>query len=146
LVARIDAIADELVADYDCSLLGSLVAGSERSFATQSGELTLRFEKFAFAPAEAKSFAPEWLEQVTASSEPRVIGPFPTRFGLHLVILTKIEPAALADGSLPPEQLAAARELALREAIELSWRADQLQRTLAEARDRRVVRLAGDLE
>ncbi|MFO7567121.1 MAG: hypothetical protein R6X02_31035 [Enhygromyxa sp.] len=145
LVARVEAVAEELVDNDDCSLLGQLVSHSERDFETDSGALTIRFERFAFAPSEVQ-FDPSWLEQVTAQPEPRLIGPFPTPFGLHVVVLTKIEPAALAEGSQPPEQLAAAREVALREAIELSWRADQLQRTLAEARDRRVVRLAAELE
>lgn len=147
LVARVAAVADELVDNPDCSLLGRIVAASERSFETASGGLTIRVEQFAFAPSEVRnSFDGAWLEQVTARPDPRLIGPFPTRFGLHLVVLTKVDPAALPDGSLPPAQLAAAREAALREVITPSWRADRLQQILTEARDRRVVRLAAELD
>lgn len=146
LVARLEAVAADLVDDTDCALLGRIMGLSARTFETPSGVLTIRFERFAFAPSEATSFDRTWLEHVTAGAEPRLIGPFATRFGLHLVVLTRVDPASLQDGSLPPQQLAAAREARLREEIELAWRADQLQRTIAEARDRRVVRLAAELE
>jgi hypothetical protein len=62
------------------------------------------------------------------------------------VVIGKIEPARLAPGSLPPAELEAARADVLRSEMEISWRAEQLQRTLAEIRDRRVVRLSPDLE
>jgi hypothetical protein len=156
-VDRVTGIAPDLLATDDCSLLGRLVGGSERSFAISElpGEtepaFTLRFEQFAFAPSVADTFDPGWVAAVTAppasgTAERRIVGPFATRFGLHLVVIGKIEPARLAPGSLPPAELQAARELALRSEIEESWRADQLQRTLAELRDRRVVRLSPDLE
>jgi plasmid stabilization system protein ParE len=146
LVARIEPIQDDLIGDQTCGAFGRIVGASEREFESQSGALVIRFEAFAFAPTEASSFDRTWVEQVTARAEPRLIGPFSTQFGLHLVMVTKIEPAALADGSLPPEQLAAAREAELRSELEEAWRADQLQRTLADARDRRVVRLAGEID
>jgi hypothetical protein len=144
LVARVQPIVDELVGDTNCSVLGRIVGASEREFETPAGALALRFEAFVFAPSEASSFDRTWVEQVTARAEPHLVGPFSTQFGLHLVMVSKIEPAKLANGSLPPEQLAAARETELRSAIEEAWRADQLQQTLADARDRRVVRLAAE--
>jgi hypothetical protein len=146
MVARVEAVADDLLGTRDCSVFGRIVGASERQLETDSGTLTIRFENFAFVPEEAAaSFDSTWLEQVTASAEPRVVGPFSTQFGLHLVVVGMIDPAKLADGSLPPQQLAAARETELRSHLEQPWRADQLQRTLAEARDRRVVRLAAEV-
>ncbi|HVH97910.1 MAG TPA: hypothetical protein VM869_04345 [Enhygromyxa sp.] len=147
LVARVKAVADDLFGSQDCGVLGRIVGASERKLDTDSGALTIRFEAFAMVPDQAEqSFDAVWLEQVTARREPHVVGPFATQFGLHLVVVSSIEPAKLADGSLPPEQLAAAREAELRGHIEEAWRADQLQRTLAEARERRVVRVATELE
>lgn len=147
-VERLNHVAPDVLASEDCSLLGRLVGGSEREFQTPAGAISMRFEQFAFAPSEAENLDAEWVAAVTAPSqtERRIIGPFPTRFGLHLVVVTKIEPARLANGSLPPAELQAAREEALRVEIEQAWRADQLQQTLAEVRDRRVVRLSPELE
>jgi hypothetical protein len=152
-VERVMSVAPDLLATDDCSLLGRLVGASERTFPimqltgeTEAGAVTIRFEHFAFAPSEAQSFDPGWVAEVTADGSKRIIGPFATRFGLHLVIVGKIEPAQLADGSLPPAELQAAREQLLRSEIEQAWRADQLQQTLANIRDRRVVRLSPELE
>lgn len=145
-VERVMSIAPDLLATDDCSLLGRLVGVSERSFESQAGAVTIRFEQFAFAPSEAETFDPGWVAEVTAGSSKRIIGPFATRFGLHLVVVGKIEPARLADGSLPPAELQAAREQVLRSEIEQAWRTDQLQQKLAEIRDRRVVRLSPELE
>jgi hypothetical protein len=149
-VQRVSSLAPELLAADGCSLLGRLTASSERTLPildeTEAGAGTLRFEQFAFAPGQAQSLDPTWVAEVGESSERRIIGPFATRFGLHLVIVGKIEPARLADGSLPPDALQAAREQALSREIEQAWRADQLQQTLAEMRERRVVRLSPELE
>lgn len=164
-VERVRSIAPDLLATDDCSLLGRLVGSSERALSitqlpaqntdpnTDVGAVTIRFEQFAFAPSEAQSFDPGWVAEVTAGVEASpgqsgrsIIGPFATRFGLHLVIVGRIEPARLADGSLPPAELQAAREQVLRSEIEQAWRTDQLQQTLAEIRDRRVVRLSPELE
>jgi hypothetical protein len=142
LVARVEAVADDLLGSQDCAVFSRIVGASERALETDSGALTIRSESFALVPEQAQSFDPVWLEQVTARAEPHLVGPFATQFGLHLVVVSNIEPAKLADGSLPPEQLAAAREAELRTSIEQAWRADQLQRTMADARDRRVVRVA----
>jgi parvulin-like peptidyl-prolyl isomerase len=146
LVARARELEPDLIRDGDCSLLGRIVGASERAFESEAGPLALRFERFAFAPSTAESFDPEWVEAVTARTEPGIVGPFATQFGLHLVVIGKIEPARLADGSLPPEELQTRREGALREEIEEAWRADRLQQTLIELGDRRVVRLAPELE
>ena len=153
-IARVDRIADDLLATDDCSLLGRLVGGSERTFETEVGAVTMRFEQFAFAPSQAENFDPEWVASVISRpdltahtvGERRIVGPFPTRFGLHLVIVGNIEPAQLEDGSMPPDELKAAREQLLRGEIEQTWRANQLMQTLAEIRDRRVVRLSPELE
>jgi hypothetical protein len=147
-VDRVDSIAPDLLAGDDCSLLGRLVGASERTFPITGDTVMIRFEQFAFAPSAVESFDPGWVAEVTAAGRAgkRMIGPFATRFGLHLVVIGKIEPARLADGSLPPAELQAARELALRSEIEQAWRADQLQQTLANIRDHRVVRLSPELE
>jgi hypothetical protein len=154
-VARVTSIEPDLLATDDCSLLGRLVEASEKTLETEAGAVTLRYEQFAFAPSEVETFDPGWVAEVMAgaarasatSGSPRsIIGPFATRFGLHLVVVGKIEPARLADGSLPPAELEAARKEALRDEIEEAWRADQLLQTLAEIRDRRVVRLSPELE
>ncbi len=146
LVARVEAVADELVANEDCSVLANIVGASKREFESDSGGLTIRYERFVFAPSEAQNFDQTWVETVTERAEPHVVGPFATQFGLHLVVVNRIEPASLPAGSMPADQLAAAREAKLRAELEQAWRADQLQRTLAEARDRRVVRLAAELD
>ncbi|PRQ04384.1 hypothetical protein ENSA5_07870 [Enhygromyxa salina] len=146
LVARVELLEPDLVADESCSVLGRIVGTSQRSFETPAGAVTLRFERFAFAPSEAESFDPAWVEAVTARPEPGVVGPFPSQFGLHLVIVSKIEPALLADESMPADELLAAREAQLREELESAWQIEQLQQALAKARDRRVVRLSPELE
>lgn len=150
LVARVMSIAPDLLATDDCSLLGRVVGSSERSLETDAGAVTIRFETFVFAPSLVDSFDPGWVAEVTTGAAKLdghgIIGPFATRFGLHLVVVGKIEPARLEDGSLPPAELQAAREQVLRGEIEQAWRADQLQQTLAEIRDRRVVRLSPELE
>lgn len=146
IVARVEAVADDLLGNQDCSLLGRIVGGSDRELETDSGVLSIRFESFALVPEQAQGLDQVWVEQVTARAEPHVVGPFATQFGLHLVVVSKIEAAKLADGSLPPEQLAAAREAELRTTIEPAWRADQLQKLLIDARERRVVRLAAEID
>jgi hypothetical protein len=153
-VARVDHIAPDLLETDDCSLLGRLVGGSEQTLETEAGAVEIRFEQFAFAPSMVDTFDAEWVAAVTAPpaagaravGERRIVGPFPTRFGLHVVVVGNIEPAQLADGSLPPAELEAAREQLLRNDIEEAWRTDQLLQTLAEIRDRRVVRLSPELE
>jgi hypothetical protein len=146
-VRRVMSLAPDLLATDDCSLLGRLVGASESTLETEAGAVAIRFEQFAFAPSVVDTFDAGWVAEVTnAGPSERIIGPFATRFGLHIVVIGKVEPARLADGSLPPAELQAAREQVLRSEIEQAWRADQLQRTLAEIRDRRVVRLAPELE
>jgi hypothetical protein len=140
IAARISALGDELLDDRECALIGRIVNASARSF----DALSVRFERFAFAPSEVTSFAPEWVEQVGARTEPGVVGPFATRFGVHLVVINAIEPALLADGSLPPDQLAAAREAELRATLLPAWRAQQLEQTLAAKRERNVVARVAD--
>jgi len=140
LVARVQRVASDLVSPDrgDCSVLERIVGASEREFEA----MVIRTERFIFAPSEAEALDRQWVEEVTTLAGPGLIGPFATRFGVHLVVVSKIEAAALADDSLAPEQLAAAREAKLRGSIEQSWRAEQLQRKLAAIRDRRIVRLA----
>jgi hypothetical protein len=146
LVARVEQLESDLLAEGGCSLLGRIVGTSERNFETEAGAVTIRFEQFAFAPSDAGSFDPQWLEVVTARPDPRIVGPFATQFGVHLVIVGSIEPAVLANGSLPDDQLLTAREAQLRSEIEQAWQADQLQQTLAEIRERRIVRLSPELD
>ncbi|WP_052556242.1 hypothetical protein [Enhygromyxa salina] len=153
LVARARRFEPDLLSEGGCAVLGRIVGTSQQRFAiepgpdsTGSGSLTLRYEHFAFAPSDAGSFDPQWVETVTAREAPGIVGPFATQFGVHLVLVASIEAAAFADGSLPEAQLRAAREAHLRGEIEQAWQADQLQQTLAKIRDRRVVRLSPELE
>ncbi|PRQ09266.1 hypothetical protein ENSA7_09570 [Enhygromyxa salina] len=151
LVARVHRVEPELVTEDGCAVLGRIVGTSEVTFAgpeqAPDASMIVRFERFAFAPSDPGNFDPQWVEAVTAGAAgPGVVGPFATGFGLHLVVVTNIEPAAFADGSLPEAQLRAAREAHLRGEIEHAWQADQLQQTLAKIRDRRVVRLSPELE
>lgn len=147
----------ELLDAGHCDLLARLADTSTREFAAidpapgetsgpEHGALRLRFEKFAFAPSESTNLDPTWVAAVTAESRPRLVGPFLSPFGLHLVLVDEIKPASLADASLPEAELRAAREAALREAIHERWRADELQRVIARARDEQVVRLAPGLD
>jgi hypothetical protein len=145
MIARVEGFGPELVGDPRCPILAAIVGGSERELETPSGPMTIRFESFGFAPELADGFDRGWLEQVTAKPEIGLVGPFATKFGQHLVIVNEIKPPVLPDGSLPADQLMAARDPVLRAEIELAWRADQLQRALGDARQRRVVRLASDL-
>lgn len=147
-VARVRQLEPDLLATEDCSLLGRQVGASERTFELTEnlGPVTMRFERFGFAPSLVDDFDAEWVATVTAVRERSIIGPFPTRFGLHLVVIGSIEPAQLADGSLPADELARAREAALRDEIQPQWQTDQLRQILAEQRDRRIVRLAPELE
>lgn len=143
LLARVERFRDDLLSDQNCELFGRMVGTSAHQFETASGEdLVLRYERFAFAPSEAASFDPAWVEIVSAHDQPTIIEPFATRFGLHLVIVGKVEDAALAEGSLPPAELDAARRARLREEIETAWRGQSLAETLTELREHHVVRLA----
>ena len=146
VVARLEALGGELETSEDeCEFVARIIGGSVQDLDTPSGAMKLRFERFAFTPA-AKGLDPGWLEQVTRRREPGLVGPFASQFGVHLVLLDLIRPASLADGSLPEAELQAAREAELRTQMRDSWRTDELQRALANARDRRVVRLATGLE
>ena len=142
LAARSRRLTAEILASDRCSLLGTLLSASQREFATAAGALRVRYERFAYAPQTVTGFDPTWLAQVDALEQPGVVGPFATRFGLHLVFVAAVEPARLPEGSLPPDELAAAREQALRAEMLTDWRADRLQATLAELRERYPVRLA----
>ena len=63
------------------------------------------------------------------------------------MIVSKTIEAQLPEGSMAdPEALREAREAVMRDEIQDSWRAGELQRRLAESRDRRVVRLSPELE
>jgi hypothetical protein len=145
-VARVDRFESDLLTEGGCAVLGRIVGTSERSFETEAGPMTIRYEQFAFAPSEATSFDPQWVEAVTARAELGVVGPFATQFGLHVVLVSTIEPGVLENGSLPDAELQTARAAHLRGEIEQAWQADQLQQTLAKIRDRRVVRLSPELE
>lgn len=153
IAARIEGIAAEIDGDR-CEILGQVVGVSERELDTPSGAMRIRFERFVFE-THATGLDPGWLTTVTESRALGVVAPrdrapshpgFPTRFGVHLVVVDEIKPSELADASLPPKQLAAAREAKLRAEIVEAWRADQLQQLLLQARDRRVVRRATGLE
>ena len=146
LARRVEQLEADLLADEECTLLGRLVGVSKRTFETDAGALTIRFERFGFAPSEPETFDPTWVEAVGAGRDPRIVGPFATRFGLHLVVVSKTIEAQLPDGSLEAAALREARENVMREEIEQGWRAGELQQTLAEIRDRRVVRLSPELE
>jgi hypothetical protein len=146
VVERVLAVADDLLSPRGCDTLAGLVGASEHDVTGESGELELRYERFAFAPSDADNFDATWVDAVTARAEPHLVMPFATQFGRHLVLVTEIRPTSLPDGSLPPDQLEAARKAELREVLEQAWRTDQLQRTLADARDRRVVRLAAEID
>lgn len=154
----------DLLAARNCDLLARLADSSVREFpaidpepgATAGPEhaaLRLRFEQFGFAPSESAGLDRGWVEAVTASPPgppgppgPRLVGPFASPFGVHLVLVADVRPASLEEGSLAPDELEAAREDALREAMHERWLAEQLQVELQRARDERVVRLAPDLE
>ncbi len=169
-VARAKRLEDELLAAGDCSLLGRLVQSSEQALALdgpshrsagedappelpesgpsgpelpESDRMTLRFEQFGFAPDVEGTLDPTWVERVRALGGTGLVGPFATRFGIHLVLVVKIEPASLADGSHPPDELARRREAFLREQIRDQWRAEQLALEVQRIRDDRVVRVAG---
>ncbi|MCA9680947.1 MAG: hypothetical protein KC457_02030 [Myxococcales bacterium] len=147
-VARVQRLEPELLGG-DCALLGRLVGASERALGDAEsplGVMALRYESFAFAPSTVQGFDPAWLEQVATLDGPGLVGPFPTNFGLHLVLVSKIEPANLADASLPEAELTAAREAQLRHELELSWRGQELMASLEDMRARRVVRMAAGLE
>jgi hypothetical protein len=147
LVERVQQFQPDLLAEGGCALFGRIAGTSEHSFETDAGPMLLRFEQFAFAPSDATSLDGDWVAAVTAHGPtPGVVGPFATQFGLHLVIISNVEPAFLANGSLPDDQLLTAREAHLRGEIERAWQADQLQQTMAEIRDRQVVRLSPELE
>ena len=109
LLDRVERFRDDLLADSSCEVFGRMVGTSEHLFESSAGQLALRYERFAFAPSEAESFDPEWVEIVSRHAEPALIEPFTTRFGLHFVIVGKVEDAQLADGSMPEAELEAAR-------------------------------------
>ncbi|EDM78289.1 hypothetical protein PPSIR1_08921 [Plesiocystis pacifica SIR-1] len=145
---RVLAVEDQL--GDDCELFGKIIGGTRRDFQPASdGELggfRIRFEKFVFAPEEVVDINAQWLEAVTAPGKAGLVGPFPTDFGEHLVLVARIDPAQLADGSAPPDELRAAREAKLREEIAASWRMGEFRATLEAIRKRRVVRFAPELE
>jgi hypothetical protein len=156
--ARARRLEADLLASGDCSMLARLMQTSQREFPAdaaqpgappsgpEAGALKLRFEQFGFAPDNADTLDRGWVETVTAEPRPRLVGPFVSPFGLHLVLVADIQPAHLEDGSLPADELQRAREDFLRGEILESWRAEQLQVELQRARDDRVVRLAPELE
>ncbi len=162
---RARRLESDLLATGDCSLLSSLAETSQREFsatpdlaapdpALSDGELVerglgplrLRYEQFGFAPSDAGSFDPSWVATLRAGlgepRRPKLVGPFASPFGLHLVLVASIQPANLEDGSLPAAELQRARETALRDKMLDSWRSEQLQAELRRIRDDRVVRLA----
>jgi hypothetical protein len=172
IAARIEGIAPEILGENRCEVLGRVVGASEREFDTPSGPMLVRFERVVFEGSAAR-LDQTWLAAVTETRAPGLVAPrdratsspgfdraasspgfdraasspgFPTRFGVHLVFIDKIEASELADGSQPPKQLAAAREAKLRDEIVEPYRAEQLQQLLIQARDRRVVRRATGLE
>ncbi|NVB42190.1 hypothetical protein G6O69_30485 [Pseudenhygromyxa sp. WMMC2535] len=147
MVERIQRAGDELIEEQrGCGLFLRLIGASDHEFSTELGDMRIRSERFAFAPALSDNFDQSWVERVTAQEEPGLIGPFETEFGIHLVLLNEVLPASLEDGSMAPDALRTAREQRLREELEMSWRAEQLQLTLEEIRERRVIRLAPELE
>jgi hypothetical protein len=156
--ARASRLESDLLATGDCSLLARLAQTSRREFPAaeakpddpppglEDGPLLLRYEQFGFAPSAADSLDASWVATVTAEPRPRLIGPFISPFGVHLVLVAAINPAHLEDGALPPAELEQAREAEMRDQMFESWRAEQLQVELQRARDDRVVRLAPELE
>lgn len=155
--ARARRLESDLLASGDCSLMARLAQTSAREFPGEgelddppptldAGPLVLHYEQFGFAPSAAESLDAGWVATVTAEPRPRLIGPFISPFGVHLVLVAAIEPAHLEDGALPPAELQRAREASMRDKMLESWRAEQLQVELQRARDDRVVRLAPELE
>lgn len=146
VLARVQRFESDLLSDGSCELFARIVGTSQHAFETDQGPLALRYERFAFAPSTADSFDPAWVERVSAYTEPAIIPPFRTRFGLHLVIVGKIEPESLADGSQSEAELERARREHMRTEIEDAWRSESLQALLTKVRERRVVRLSPELE
>ncbi len=147
-LTRVRRVEDHL-SDDDCQLFSKLIGLSERRFSSDSGEFLLRYERFAFAPSDAQSFDQTWVAAVTRDGgrgEHAIVGPFRSQFGVHLVIVDRINAANLADGSLPPAALREARELQIREEIEARWRQGEFQSAVEEMSSRRVVRMAPALE
>ena len=89
MVERVLAVADDLVASPNCEALGQLVGVSEHDFTGETGELVIRYERFAFAPSDADNLDTTWVDAVTARAEPHLVGPFATQFGLHVVIVSR---------------------------------------------------------
>lgn len=154
--ARARRLESDLLATGDCSMLARLAQTSQQDFAAaelepgaappgpESAPLKLRYEQFGFAPSSADTLDAGWVATVTAEPRPRLIGPFISPFGVHLVLVASIQAANLEDGSLPPAELQRAREDEMRAKMFESWRAEQLQIELRRSRDDRVVRLGAE--
>jgi len=156
-VARVRSSAPDLLATDDCSLLerfvqrlgAYLTAHGPDGGRDRSRAVTLRFEQFAFAPSEATTFDPGWvatvLDGAARAGEPSgrsLIGPFATRFGLHLVVVGKIEAGSARGRLAAPAQLQAARGRRCATRSSKPGAPINFSSCSPKFRDRRVVRLS----
>jgi hypothetical protein len=80
-------------------------------------------------------FAPEWVSAVRGTSR-GLVGPFATRFGLHLVLVEKLLPAQSLEDPATRQRV--------RESVLDRWRARELGLELERMQQSRAVQLAAE--
>lgn len=150
--ARFDPVAARLQLYLDpkdpqgCTLMQKLMRFEQ----SNADGVVLRIESGGFdldACAEARkedgscaspTWVPEWTREVAKASGPKVLPPFSSRFGFHLVMVLDVREA-----NDPSDPEVASR---IRDEIGPKWRYDAFNATLATFREKRTVRIATDLE
>lgn len=127
----------ELLNSERCKLFDQL---TELIAAEHPEQLQLKRESLLL-DLSSKSWDEDFVAKVAAAEGPGLLDPFMTRFGLHLVYVSKIFPAHLeADhqGKVSPK-VNAQREQEMRSLMLERWRSEQLKELLEELRKRELI-------
>jgi hypothetical protein len=83
-----------------------------------------------------RRFAPEWVEVIRAGPVPGLRGPFFTRFGLHVALVTRVLPATPTDEAEALEHL--------RASVHDAWRTREVAATLQSLRTEKAARVIAE--
>lgn len=122
--SRLRALLPDPSTESDCEVIDrTLRLGLG---ASADDELSVRVESGGFESCREDSWDPGWVEAICPVTTPRWVGPFWTRFGVHVVAVIKVVEADEYD----PSQ----RDRRVRESILTGWRSNTLGERLARLR------------
>lgn len=127
----------ELLASERCDLFDQL---TELIAAKRPENIRLKRESLLL-DLSSSNWDQDFVDKVAPLQEPALLAPFMTKFGLHLVYVSKVFPAHLAadkEGAVSPATQAE-RDREMRSLMLDRWRSDQMKALLEKLRKRELI-------